>query len=34
VFVSKSELRAGDVASITLEDAWGNHSAEPAVISR
>jgi hypothetical protein len=33
-FVSKSALKAGDSASITLEDAWGNHSAAPAVVSR
>jgi len=33
-FVSKSALKAGDSASITLEDAWGNHSAAPVVVSR
>jgi hypothetical protein len=34
VFVSKNALKAGDVARITLEDAWGNHTASPAVVSR
>jgi hypothetical protein len=33
-FVSKSALRTGDVARITLVDAWGNSSAEPVVVSR
>jgi hypothetical protein len=33
-FVSKRKLRAGDVARITLEDAWGDHSAQPVVVSR
>ena len=33
-FVSKSSLRTGDVARITLADAWGNSSAEPVVVSR
>ncbi|MFL5917230.1 MAG: hypothetical protein ACJ74X_00775 [Gaiellaceae bacterium] len=33
-FVSRNALRMGDVARITLEDAWGNRSAEPVVVSR
>ena len=33
-FVSKNALKAGEVARITLEDAWGNRTASPAVVSR
>jgi hypothetical protein len=33
-FVSKNALRTGDVATVTLRDAWGNLSASPAVVSR
>ena len=32
-FVSKSTLKPGDTAKVTLQDAWGNRTAAPAVIS-
>jgi hypothetical protein len=33
-FVSRTALRKGETATITLADAWGDRSAEPAVVSR
>jgi hypothetical protein len=32
-FVTKNALRTGDVATVTLRDAWGNLSGSPAVVS-
>jgi hypothetical protein len=32
-FVSKSALRTGDTAKVMLQDAWGNRTAAPAVVS-
>jgi hypothetical protein len=33
-FVTAAALRRGETAAITLEDAWGNRTASPAVVSR
>ena len=32
-FVSKNTLKPGDTAKVTLQDAWGNRTAAPVVVS-